>query len=119
MAKKNTVIIPGTMQNIGRQSQGRVVDEETQPKEQEAHQTPAVKPEPSEGMKAVAFIELVDKFTGTKGQGQGQAIWVPNEIKKDLERIRVNDKKNIPLRALAAAMITAFIKEHPEEIEKL
>ena len=64
-----------------------------------------------------SFAERIEKYTGVKEQGQ--AIWVPAEVKKELEMIRVKASKNIPLRSLAAAMIMAFISEHPEEIEKL
>ena len=117
--KKREVPMPGTMRNLNFDSKSDGISlpetkKEPQPQTQEVSQSASV-----ESTKIMSFTELVDSYTGTKGQGQGQAIWVPNEVKKDLERIRLDAKKNVPLRALAAAMIKAFIAEHPDEIAKL
>ena len=40
-------------------------------------------------------------------------------MKKRIELIRANAKANIPIRALAAAMIVAFIEEHQRELGSL
>ena len=64
-----------------------------------------------------SFNGWLEQYTGVKEQGQ--AIWVPAEVKKELEKIRVNASKNIPLRSLAAAMIMSYIQEHLEEIASL
>ena len=45
------------------------------------------------------FMTLLDDYTGVKGQG--------------------NAKANIPIRAIAAAMIMAFIAEHRRELQGL
>lgn len=50
---------------------------------------------------------------------QGVAIWMPKEVKKKLELIRVNAKRTIPLRALAAAIITAYLAENDDIISEL
>lgn len=63
------------------------------------------------------FIEGLDEFTGVKGQGS--AVWIPTEVKKQIELIRANARTNIPIRALAAAMIVAFIEEHRKELGSL
>ena len=63
------------------------------------------------------FTEGLDEFTGVKGQGS--AVWIPTEVKKRIELIRANAKANIPIRALAAAMIVAFIEEHQRELGSL
>lgn len=63
------------------------------------------------------FTELLDDYTGVKGQGA--AVWIPTEVKKRIEFIRANAKTNIPIRALAAAMIVAFIEEHRQELNSL
>ena len=57
------------------------------------------------------------RFTGMKGQGS--AVWIPTEVKKRIELIRANARTNIPIRALAAAMIVAFIEEHRQELGSL
>ena len=63
------------------------------------------------------FTEGLDEFTGVKGQGS--AVWIPTEVKKQVELIRANARTNIPIRALAAAMIVAFIEEHRKELGSL
>jgi len=63
------------------------------------------------------FTEGLEEFTGVKGQGS--AVWIPTEVKKRIELIRANARTNIPIRALAAAMIVAFIEEHQRELGSL
>ena len=43
---------------------------------------------------------------------------MPAEVKKELEKIRVNASKNIPLRSLASAIIMMYIQEHPGMIQR-
>jgi hypothetical protein len=63
------------------------------------------------------FEENLDKYTGVSEQGV--AIWLPKEVKKRLEIIRVNADRNIPLRSLAAAIIMTYIEENENLIENL
>ena len=63
------------------------------------------------------FTEGLEEFTGVKGQGS--AVWIPTEVKKRIELLRANARENIPIRALAAAMIVAFIEEHQRELGSL
>ena len=44
------------------------------------------------------FTELLEDYTGVKGQGA--AVWIPTEVKKRIEFVRANAKTNIPIRAL-------------------
>ena len=59
----------------------------------------------------------LEDYTGVKGQGA--AVWLPTEVKKQIEQLRANSERNIPIRALAAAMIVAFMEEHREELGSL
>ena len=114
--KKPQVVVPGLMRGLNKkvtQGQGGGVSLPTEAPAQE----PAPVQEQEQPSNITSFAERIEKYTGVKEQGQ--AIWVPAEVKKELEMIRVKASKNIPLRSLAAAMIMAFISEHPEEIEKL
>jgi hypothetical protein len=114
--KKPQVVVPGLMRGLNKkvtQGQGGGVPLPTEAPAQE----PAPVQEQEQPANITSFAERVEKYTGVKEQGQ--AIWVPAEVKKELEMIRIKASKNIPLRSLAAAMIMAFISEHPEEIEKL
>lgn len=63
------------------------------------------------------FEENIVKYTGVGGQGE--AIWLPKEVKKELEKIRVNSNRNIPLRTLASAIIMTYIEENKEKFENL
>lgn len=63
------------------------------------------------------FEENIAKYTGIGGQGE--AIWLPKEVKKELEKIRVNSSRNIPLRTLASAIIMTYIEENKEKLENL
>lgn len=63
------------------------------------------------------FEENIVKYTGVGGQGE--AIWLPKEVKKELEKIRVNSNRNIPLRTLASAIIMTYIEENKEKLENL
>lgn len=63
------------------------------------------------------FEENIAKYTGIGGQGE--AIWLPKEVKKELEKIRVNSNRNIPLRTLASAIIMTYIEENKEKLESL
>ena len=63
------------------------------------------------------FTEGLEDYTGVKGQGA--AVWLPTEVKKQIEQLRANSERNIPIRALAAAMIVAFMEEHRKELSSL
>ena len=102
------------LRSLNKQAQGGVVLPEsstTTAPVQEAAPVQASETKPQ------SFKGWLEQYTGVKEQGQ--AIWVPAEVKKELEKIRVNASKNIPLRSLAAAMIMSYIQEHPEEIASL
>ena len=58
-----------------------------------------------------AFEENLAKYTF--------AIWLPKEVKKRLELIRLNAHRNIPLRSLAAAIIMTYIEENEESLNEL
>ena len=63
------------------------------------------------------FTEGLEDYTGVKGQGA--AVWLPTEVKKQIEQLRANSERNISIRALAAAMIVAFMEEHRKELSSL
>lgn len=67
------------------------------------------------GMKA--FEENLAKYTGINEQGI--AIWLPKEVKKRLEMIRINASRSIPLRSLAAAIIMTYISENEDKLNEL
>lgn len=64
-----------------------------------------------------AFEGNLAKYTGISDQGS--AIWLPKDVKKRLEIIRINASRNIPLRSLAAAIIMTYIEENEEKLNGL
>ena len=64
-----------------------------------------------------AFEENLARYT--RINEQGIAIWLPKEVKKKLELIRVNASRNIPLRSLAAAIIMTYIEENEDRLNEL
>lgn len=63
---------------------------------------------------------LVDNLNRyTRLSEQGVAIWLPKEVKKKLEFVRLNANRTIPLRALAAAIITAYIADNDDILSEL
>lgn len=109
-------IMPGMLRSLNKQAQGQggVVLPESS-----TTTAPVQESAPVQEAKVIpqSFNDWLEQYTGVKEQGQ--AIWVPAEVKKELEKIRVNASKNIPLRSLAAAMIMRYIQEHPEEMASL
>ncbi len=71
---------------------------------------------PKRGNK-ILFEENLAKYKGINEQGS--AVWIPKEVKKKLEMIRVNAQQNIPLRALASAIIMTYISENEDIINRL
>lgn len=64
-----------------------------------------------------SFEENLEKYTGTKGQGT--AIWIPDDVTKRLKIISAEATRNLPLRAMAAAMIATFLDEFEKKMRKL
>ena len=46
-------------------------------------------------------------------------LWVPSDVKKQVELLCAKAKTNIPIRSMGAAMIMAFIEEHRRELNNL
>lgn len=64
-----------------------------------------------------ALEENIAKYKGINEQGV--AIWLPKDVKKKLELIRVNASRNIPIRALAAAIIMTYIDDNEDRLNEL
>ena len=63
------------------------------------------------------FDSNLEKYIGISEQGA--AIWLPKEVKKNLELLRANADRNIPLRSLAAAIIMSYISENEHLMKTL
>lgn len=122
MTKKNRPMIDNPLAGMGLDDFVRgITTPESIAKDEEkgdysAAETPARKSQkPRKGVKL--FEENLEKYTGINEQGV--AVWLPKEVKKRLELIRVNADRNIPLRALAAAIIMTYVAENEEYLGNL
>lgn len=120
MAKNNRPEIDNPLANMGLDD---IVRSITSPAKKEvsdrdAEETPMAGKETRPRRKGrKAFDENLAKYTGISEQGV--AIWLPKEVKKKLELIRINARHNIPLRSLAAAIIMTYIDENEEKLNEL
>jgi hypothetical protein len=64
-----------------------------------------------------AFEENLAQYKGLNEKGF--AIWLPKEVKKKLEVIRLNTGHTIPLRALASAILITYIQENKDMLNQL
>ncbi len=64
-----------------------------------------------------ALEENLARYKGLNEQGF--AVWLPKDVKKRLEVIRLNASRTIPLRALASAIIMTYIEENEEGLNQL
>ncbi len=104
---KNPVMTKGTGKSLAE----RVAEVTSDVTEEQV----VAKPKTVNGFKI--FKENLEIYTGVKGQGL--AIWVPADVKKQVELLCAKAKTNIPIRSMAAAMIMAFIEEHRRELSNL
>lgn len=109
--KKEHPAIGNPLANIGLDEIVRGMTATEKPAEQ--------KPARKKSSKATAnlFEEQLEKYTGISEQGV--AIWLPKEVKKRLELIRLNANRNVPIRSLAAAIIMTYIEENDSTFENL
>ena len=113
--KKERPTIENPLANMGLDEIVRGITKNEAPQEKPVIKVKEPKKRTSAGMKR--FEENLDKYTGVREQGV--AIWLPKEVKKRLEIIRVNEDRNIPIRSLAAAIIMTYIEENENLIENL
>lgn len=120
MAKSNRPEIDNPLANIGLDEIVRGITAPNKGKEPDVdvNEIPDAQKEGKRRRKGKkAFEENLAKYTGVSEQGV--AIWLPKEVKKRLELIRVNANRNIPLRSLAAAIIMTYIEENEENLSEL
>jgi hypothetical protein len=86
--------------------------------ENKVSETSDVKATPKRRRGSIKTLEEnISKYKGLNEQGF--AIWLPKEVKKKLEIIRLNAERTIPLRALASAIIMTYIQENEEKLNQL
>ena len=119
MAKNSRPAIDNPLANMGLDDIVRNITAsgniENADKKETGKDTDAPKKAGRGGMKSLEAN--LAQYTGISEQGV--AIWLPKEVKKRLELIRVNASRNIPLRTLAAAIIMTYIEENEDKLNEL
>lgn len=129
MAKTNRPEINNPLADMGLDDivRGITAPSAPQPRyQEEPRRQPAPAPRPVEhpvmqdvedDREMTLFERNLEKYTGISEQGV--AIWLPKEVKKQLEMIRINASKNIPLRSLAAAIIMTYVADNEQQLGSL
>ncbi|MBR2946403.1 MAG: hypothetical protein IKC18_06995 [Bacteroidaceae bacterium] len=118
MGKNNRPVVENPLANMGLDEIVRGITSETSATPSENTKVSSDKKKSKATRRGnKLFEENLAKYTGVSEQGV--AIWLPKEVKKQLELVRLNASKNIPLRALASAIITTYIAENEEKINGL
>lgn len=63
------------------------------------------------------FEANLDKSVGTKGQGN--AVWIPDDVMKRLKIVAAEASRNLPVRAMVTAIVTTFLDEYEKKMKKL
>lgn len=64
-----------------------------------------------------AFEQNLERSVGAKGQGN--AVWIPDEVMKRLKIVSAEASRNLPVRAMVTAIVTTFLDEYEKKMKKL
>lgn len=64
-----------------------------------------------------AFEQNLEKSVGAKGQGN--AVWIPDDVMKRLKIVAAEASRNLPIRAMVTAIVTTFLDEYEKKMKKL
>ena len=121
--KKQTQVMPGMLRNLNKQAQGGGIVIPTssptpqQPVQQTTQQVAVAQAPDVQEPDPETLAGWVKKYTGI--EGQGIAVWIPKEVKKELDQLRANANETMPLRSLATALIKYAIQQHQDEVRQL
>lgn len=122
MAKNNKPIIDNPLASMGLDEIVRNITAPETPIEQINEVASEISDAPAKTRRnrrsgTKALEENLAKYKGINEQGV--AIWLPKDVKKKLELIRVNASRNIPIRTLAAAIIMTYIDDNEDRLNEL
>lgn len=64
------------------------------------------------------FSDYAHQYNDVEGKSRGVTVWIDEEVKAALEKIKSTGACNVPVRHLVSAAVRTFIEEHKEEIQK-
>lgn len=63
------------------------------------------------------FKDYAHQYNDVEEKSRGVTVWIDEEVKAALEKIKSTGACNIPVRHLVSAAVRTFIEEHKDEIQ--
>lgn len=64
------------------------------------------------------FKDYATQYNEVEGKSRGATVWIDEEVKAALEKIKSTGACNVPVRHLVSAAVRTFIEEHKEKIQE-
>lgn len=63
------------------------------------------------------FTEYAHQYNDVEGKSRGATVWIDEDVKAALEKIKNTGACNVPVRHLVSAAVRTFIEEHKADIK--
>lgn len=63
------------------------------------------------------FTDYAHQYNDVEGKSRGVTVWIDEDVKAALEKIKSTGACNVPVRHLVSAAIRTFIEEHKADIK--
>lgn len=89
---------------------------------QQSEPTPAPKQESAPIVSEAAdgwsrFTDYAHQYNDVEGKSRGVTVWIDEDVKAALEKIKSTGACNVPVRHLVSAAVRTFIEEHKTDIK--
>ena len=64
------------------------------------------------------FSDYAHQYNDVEGKSRGATVWIDEDVKAALDKIKSTGACNVPVRHLVSAAVRTFIEEHKAEIQK-
>ena len=63
------------------------------------------------------FTDYAHQYNDVEGKSRGATVWIDEDVKAALEKIKNTGACNVPVRHLVSAAVRTFIEEHKADIK--
>lgn len=63
------------------------------------------------------FVDYAHQYNDVEGKSRGVTVWIDEDVKAALEKIKSTGACNVPVRHLVSAAVRTFIEEHKADIK--
>ena len=63
------------------------------------------------------FTDYAHQYNDVEGKSRGVTVWIDEDVKAALEKIKSTGACNVPVRHLVSAAVRTFIEEHKTDIK--